>query len=243
MVNNEAIVSIISKISNKKGAPCKKTLQKIVFLIEAKNVDLGCDYGIHFYGPYSSDLDFAVRELCDEGILNIEYTLSEHKISVLDESSIAEFNDPIVNQVINDLKLDTDYKALSKNIEVESVSNADLMKVTVTTTDPQVSANIVNYLTQVFEDKITEIYNIKNTEVIDPGEVDLEPVNVSWIKNIVIFGMVTVIFAMGIIFLVYFLDTTIKSKQDAEKLLDIPVLAVIPLADDEGDKKNEKKNK
>lgn len=107
MVNNEAIVSIINKISSKKGAPCKKTLQKIVFLIEAKNVDLGCDYGIHFYGPYSSDLDFAVRELCDEGILNIEYTLSEHKISVLDESSIAEFNDPIVNQVIDEFAQDT----------------------------------------------------------------------------------------------------------------------------------------
>ena len=107
MVNNEAIVSIISKISNKKGAPCKKTLQKIVFLIEAKNVDLGCDYGIHFYGPYSSDLDFAVRELCDEGILNIEYTLLEHKISILDESSISEFDNPIVNQVVDEFAQDT----------------------------------------------------------------------------------------------------------------------------------------
>ena len=52
-------------------------------------------------------MDFAVRELCDEGILNIEYTLSEHKISVLDESSIAEFNDPIVNQVIDEFAQDT----------------------------------------------------------------------------------------------------------------------------------------
>jgi len=180
------------------------------------------------------------NNLIEDAITQSDITLNQKLITTYGKIIKSK---AIVNQVINDLKLDTDYKALSKNIEVESVSNADLMKVTVTTTDPQVSANIVNYLTQVFEDKITEIYNIKNTEVIDPGEVDLEPVNVSWIKNIVIFGMVTVIFAMGIIFLIYFLDTTIKSKADAEKLLDIPVLAVIPLADDEGDKKNEKKNK
>ena len=43
------------KITEINGAPCKKTLQKIVFLIEAKHVNIGCDYGIHFYGPYSAD--------------------------------------------------------------------------------------------------------------------------------------------------------------------------------------------
>lgn len=101
MVNNEAIVSIVSRLSAIKRAPCKKTLQKIVFLIEAKNVDLGCDYGIHFYGPYSSDLDFAVRELCDDGVLDIKYTSMEHKISVADSAFANGYN----NQTVNDDKL------------------------------------------------------------------------------------------------------------------------------------------
>lgn len=107
MVNNEAIVSIINKITTKSGPPCKKTLQKIVFLIEAKKVNLGCDYGIHFYGPYSSDLDFAVRELCGEGILNIEYTSLDHKISVSDDSSLRPYDNPIVNTVIDEFSKDT----------------------------------------------------------------------------------------------------------------------------------------
>ena len=86
MVDNKAIVKVISRITKNNGAPCKKALQKIVFLIEAKHVDLGCDYGIHFYGPYSADLDFAVRELNDEGILKIDYTPMEHLISVVGDS-------------------------------------------------------------------------------------------------------------------------------------------------------------
>lgn len=102
MVNNEAIVSVISRLSAIKRAPCKKTLQKIVFLIEAKNVDLGCDYGIHFYGPYSSDLDFAVRELCDDGILDIKYTSLEHRISVADNAAANGYNNQIVNDVIDE---------------------------------------------------------------------------------------------------------------------------------------------
>lgn len=100
MVNNDAIVSIVSKITEHESAPCKKTLQKIVFLIEAKQVDLGCDYGIHFYGPYSADLDFAVRELCDEGVLKIDYTPTEHFISVADSSMVGNYSDQTVDQVI-----------------------------------------------------------------------------------------------------------------------------------------------
>lgn len=107
MVNNAAIVSIIKKISDKNSAPCKKTLQKMVFLIEAKQVDLGCAYGIHFYGPYSSDLDFAVRELCDEDVLNIEYTNTEHRISIKDDSAIEEYNNQIVDEIVDEFAEET----------------------------------------------------------------------------------------------------------------------------------------
>ena len=100
MVNNNAIVNVVEKITEINGAPCKKTLQKIVFLIEAKHIDLGCDYGIHFYGPYSADLDFAVRELCDEGVLKIDYTPMDHFISVNDRSAVENYSNETVNRVV-----------------------------------------------------------------------------------------------------------------------------------------------
>ena len=180
------------------------------------------------------------NNLIEEAITQSDITLNQKLITTY--SKIIK-SKAILNKIIEDLNLDTDYKALYKKVEVKSVSNTDIMEVTVTTDNAELSANIVNYLTEVFEAEIFEHYKIKNTSVIDYGEVDLEPVNVSWIKNIVIFGAVAVIFAMMIIFVVYFFDTTIKSKQDAEKLLNIPVLAVIPIADEEEDKKNEKKNR
>lgn len=107
MVNNNAIVNIVSRIAEKSSPPCKKKLQKIVFLIEAKGVKIGCDYGIHFYGPYSADLDFAVRELSDEGVLNIEYTPMEHFITVIDTSVGQMFNNETVNEVIDEFAQDT----------------------------------------------------------------------------------------------------------------------------------------
>lgn len=102
MVKSNTIVSIIDRITQKKAPPCKKALQKIVFLIEAKKIDLGCDYGIHFYGPYSADLDFAVRELSDEGILKIEYTPTKHKISVNNGSYEKERLSPEIEKIVDE---------------------------------------------------------------------------------------------------------------------------------------------
>lgn len=107
MVNHHAIVNIINQITEKGSVPCKKKLQKIVFLIEAKQIDLGCDYGIHFYGPYSADLDFAVRELSDEGVLKINYTPMEHLISVTDASVGEAYNNATMDEVIDEFSKDS----------------------------------------------------------------------------------------------------------------------------------------
>ena len=101
MVNYDAITYIIKRITEINGEPCKKTLQKLVFLIEAKRVDIGCKYGIHFYGPYSADLDYAVRELCDKGILKIDYTPMEHRISVIDDSGLGDYSNETVNNILS----------------------------------------------------------------------------------------------------------------------------------------------
>ena len=107
MVNYKAILHIIQTITEKNSTPCKKTLQKMVFLIEAKQIDLGCNYGIHFYGPYSSDLDFAVREMCDEGLIEINYTPLEHKISAKEASCSSEYSNIVVDEIIEEFAKET----------------------------------------------------------------------------------------------------------------------------------------
>lgn len=133
MVNNRAIIDIVSRITEKNSPPCKKALQKMVFLIQAKQVDLGCDYGIHFYGPYSSDLDFAVRELSDEGILRIQYTPMEHTISVADTSIVdsGPYNNATVNEVIDEFAKDkpSDLELLATTLYVYLQEKKDATKV------------------------------------------------------------------------------------------------------------------
>lgn len=82
----ECVLQIIAKLKDKAGAPCKKKLQKIVYLIEEYGVDLGYDYKIHIYGPYCADLDYTICELKTEQKLDITYCNKGHILECCDNN-------------------------------------------------------------------------------------------------------------------------------------------------------------
>ena len=60
--------------------PGKKMLQKLMYLISRKGVDLGLNYSIHFFGPYSSKLDNAMHILESYDKLSIDTNGTTHII-------------------------------------------------------------------------------------------------------------------------------------------------------------------
>jgi len=79
MADINILVPIIDKISQYQ-TPGKKVLQKLVYLIEKKGLDLGYDYAIHYYGPYCAKLDDAVHSLEMQGMVSIKPERMSHKI-------------------------------------------------------------------------------------------------------------------------------------------------------------------
>lgn len=79
------IVEVLDDISvNYK--PGKKTVQKLLYLMERRGVQLDLDYRIHFFGPYSSTLDNILRALHNSEVIDINTTSQTHTISVKDLS-------------------------------------------------------------------------------------------------------------------------------------------------------------
>ena len=56
---------------------------------------------------------------------------------------------PVLEQVINDLKLDMDYKELSEKITVENPTDTRIMQITVSDNDPELAKNITQDLAEV----------------------------------------------------------------------------------------------
>jgi capsular polysaccharide biosynthesis protein len=69
---------------------------------------------------------------------------------------------------------------------------------------------------------------IDNVQIIDTARVSYTPVRPNLATNIAIAVVLGMMLGVGIIFLIEFLDNTIKTAEDVQKYLDLPVLGVIP---------------
>ena len=121
------VLSLIKSIQDFTGeSPCKKAIQKIVYLIQEANEDLGFDYSIHFYGPYSADLDAEIRYFCNRGDLSINVNIRGygHIISVNDSPEVSSVNS-IVQGVVDTfgIKSPSDLELLATTLYVQRKSS------------------------------------------------------------------------------------------------------------------------
>lgn len=136
----------------------------------------------------------------------------------------------VLDQVIDDLKLKDTVNELAERIEVTSVSETSIIKITVSDRSNKRAVRIVNKIADVFKNEVTEIYNLENVSVVDEAIVEDSPYNVNVIKQMLIFALVGIVLSCGIIFVMFYFDNTIKSKNEIEDKLKLAVLGEIPTA-------------
>ncbi len=78
------------------------------------------------------------------------------------------------------------------------------------------------------EVQIQEAMQTADIVVVSPAATEMIPIRPRTSLNMALAGVLALFVGVGIIFLMEFLDTTVKTDKDLEKLTGIPVLGVIP---------------
>lgn len=181
----------------------------------------------------SKSVDTTTNEdkISNEAITANDITLNSKLVSTY--SKIIK-SKTVSKEVIASLGLDMSTDEFISSIDVSNETDTELIVITVSNEDPQLAANIANSLAEVFRDKVNDIYNIDNLSVIDIAEPDLIPYNISPVKTILLFALVGLFIACGVIFVMVYFDDTVKEEKDVEALLSIPVIAAIPKMENDG---------
>lgn len=135
----------------------------------------------------------------------------------------------VLEDVISNLKLGESVTRLKENVKINPITDTEIIEIKVNNSDPVLSTNIANDLSEVSMQNVKRIMKIDNVQVIDKAEVPNYPIKPNKVMNIVIASVLGLMLGIGIVFLKEYLDNTIKLPSDVEKYLELSVIGVIPL--------------
>ena len=199
-------------------------------------------------------ISMVISGLVSYYVLDKEYqaftTLMVGKPQDYKSENTLEYNDLILNQklvstygeliktrsvsdkVIANLNLPISYTTFASKVNVSLVKDTEIIKIQVTDGNPVLAADIANETADVFMEVVKEIMRVENVQVIDPAQVPTSPVSPRPLMNIAIAGVLGIMLGVFIAFLKEFLDNSLKTPEDVEKYLGVPVLGTIPLVED-----------
>ncbi|MFD1031322.1 YveK family protein [Metaplanococcus flavidus] len=135
----------------------------------------------------------------------------------------------ILTQVIEQLNLDTTAKELVGSITVNSSADSQMIDIVVEHEQPATAVLLANTTAEVFESEIQNLMNVDNVKIMWPAEETENPVPVkpNLVVNMAAAGAAGLILGIGLSFILAYMDTTIKSEEDIEKYLQLPLLGII----------------
>ena len=170
----------------------------------------------------------------DEGTSTTTYTTQDVTLNNQLVSTYSKIvtSHRVIDTVIDNLKLDYSYGEVVKEVAVTTETGTQIIKVSVSDPDKALAASITNEIVKVFGEEIKSIYKLQNVSVVDKAEEAKSPSNVNYIKEAIIYILVGVVLAFGVVFVIFYFDTSIKSAEEIENKLGLPVIGVIPKVKD-----------
>ena len=135
----------------------------------------------------------------------------------------------VLNRVIDELDLNLNYRQLGALISVDNPDSTHIVDIKVTCDDPELSRNITNALMNISVDQIYQVIGSGEPTVIDYAMAEaVQDVTPSLKKYLMLGALIGALIVCAIVVLRMLTDTTLKTVDDIDRYLHLPVLAAVP---------------
>ena len=135
---------------------------------------------------------------------------------------------PVLQETIEELNLETDYKHLRNTITISNPNDSRMLIISTLQADPELAKSVVDTLARISSDYIAEKMEVTAPKIIEEGEVPLVQSSPSLLRNTAIGGLLGILAAVFLICVAVILNDSIQTEDDIERYLQLPVLAVVP---------------
>lgn len=160
-----------------------------------------------------------------------DYNQVQTNVQMVNTYSVIIKSPTILAKVIDNLDLKQSVEQLNNQLTINSEQDSQIFNVTVQDSDPAMAVKIANNISQTFKDEVPNIMNIDNVSILSKAELkeNPSPVKPNPIMNMAIALVIGLMTGVGLAFLLEYLDNTLKTEQDIEHHLGLPVLGTIPI--------------
>lgn len=138
----------------------------------------------------------------------------------------------VSEHVIESLNLKIEPSELQGMVSVAPKGDTEFLTITVKSKEPKEAKDIANQLARSLKYISNDVKKVDNVQLLDEALEPTVPDNPNPKLNMAIAFFIGLMISLGLAFLLEYLDNTVKSQEDIEKLTGIPVIGIIPLTQD-----------
>ena len=146
------------------------------------------------------------------------------------------------DEVITNLDLPYTYSQISSMLSVENATDTRMLDIKITSPNPQEAADIANEYAKVASQYIADTMATDKPNIMSIALVPSNPVSPNKTRNIILWILLGIVLAAGIVTVQLLLDDKYKTAEDIRKYTGLPTLAVIPIEEDFNTRRKRKSN-
>lgn len=132
--------------------------------------------------------------------------------------------------VIKELNIkNLDAQKMSAKLSVNSKKDTRLIEISAMDGNPELARDIADKVAEVFKEKVVEIMKVENVQIIDKSQIPVNPIKPNKKLNVAVAAVLGLMIGFGLIFIIEYFDDTVKTPEDIQKHLNLPVIGTIPV--------------
>lgn len=139
------------------------------------------------------------------------------------------------NAVIQEVRSNSEYAMLnitpgflSGAVSIANVNETQIIKITVRTADPELSAAIANAYAAVSPQEMINVTEVGRVNIVDLADVPTAPSSPSMARNCAIGFIIGAMIVAAIVIIRLLLDTVLHDTDDIEKVTEVSIIGSIP---------------
>lgn len=149
-------------------------------------------------------------------------------------------SDTVLQQVINNRKLNMTYEQLRNSITVSTVNSTQVIEISMRHTSAEYAKTVVSEILAVAPKIIEDTVEAGSVKIVSKAKISNNgnPVSPNSQRNALIGGLVGAVLMLAIVFIKEMLNNTFKTEEDIVNTLSIPLIGIIPEVDEKEFNKN-----